>query len=77
MLGLRRVEGVAAAGADAQGADRLGIDVRPGGQKVDGAANVLDPGRGMLAEVRLAAALAVVGRVERERDAAGCGQRSA
>jgi hypothetical protein len=55
-LGLRRVDAVAAAGADPQSTDPVEVDLVAGGQEVDGAPDVFDPRRRALGEVRFAAA---------------------
>jgi hypothetical protein len=62
-LGRGAAEGIAAAGADAERADPLGIDVGMPDEKVDGAADVVETLPGNLHEPWVAAALPLVGRV--------------
>jgi hypothetical protein len=50
--GLGGVDRVATAGTDAEGTDSIGADTRVVAEEVDGAADVLDPHRGDLLEMR-------------------------
>jgi len=74
-LGLRHVDRVAAARADAQRPDALHVHVGVIAQEVHRAPDVLRSRRGELREVRLAAALALVGGVEDQGDEALPGQQ--
>jgi hypothetical protein len=74
-LGLRHVDRVAAARADAEGADALLVHVRVEAQEVHCATDVLDTRRGDLGEARLSAALPLVRGVEDQGDEALFGQQ--
>jgi hypothetical protein len=62
-LGRSVAEGIAAAGADAERADPLGIDLGMSDEEVDGAADVVETLPGNLHQPWLAAALPLVGGV--------------
>lgn len=74
-LGLRGVDRVAAAGADAEGSDALFVHAGWMLRKSNRAADVLDAHGGKLREVRLAAALALVGGVVDQGDEALGGEQ--
>jgi hypothetical protein len=62
-LGLSIAQGIAAAGADAERADPLSIQLGMLHEKVDGAADVVQALRRNLHEARLAAAFALIGGI--------------
>ena len=67
-------EDVAAGGADAEGTDAVRVGLGPGGEVGDGGLEVLHPVGGVFEAAGLAAALALVGSVEREGHEALRGQ---
>ncbi|MEU0476429.1 hypothetical protein [Streptomyces olivaceus] len=71
VIGARGVDGVAPAGADAEDADAVRVAAGERGERVDGAGDVLAAPAGVLRIPRLAAAAALVGRVEDESGEAG------